>query len=149
MKVCNTCKTSQSLSEFHKNKNRKDGHSNYCKSCAKTRNKAYYESTPERNEQRRASWKKRREIARKNVWFWLLTHPCVDCGQEDPRVLEFDHVRGTKLDNISSMVQAGVSLKKLKEEIDKCDVRCANCHRIVTFERGGWYSGFELVQRVD
>jgi hypothetical protein len=60
---------------------------------------------------------------------------CVDCGESDPRVLDFDHVYGEKITNISDMVGSSYSIKTIKEEIRKCDVRCSNCHRIKTIER--------------
>jgi hypothetical protein len=63
-------------------------------------------------------------------------NPCFDCKMSDMRVLEFDHVRGKKLFNIMSMVNKG--LKKWEDilkEIKKCDVVCANCHRIRTVKR--------------
>jgi hypothetical protein len=37
------------------------------------------------------------------------------------------------------MIQSGYSIAKIKEEIEKCEVRCANCHRKVTAQRGNWY----------
>ena len=64
----------------------------------------------------------------------LEKSPCIDCGISDIRVLEFDHVRGVKHKNISDLSKHGASIKKLQEEIDKCEVRCANCHRIKTHE---------------
>lgn len=70
---------------------------------------------------------------------YLMCHPCVDCGESDWVVLEFDHVRGKKLHNISSLMHNGSSLSKIKEEVSKCDVRCANCHRRVTASRGRFY----------
>lgn len=63
------------------------------------------------------------------------THPCIDCGNTDIRVLEFDHVRGTKVNCVSVGVKDSWSVEKLIEEIDKCDVRCANCHKIITDTR--------------
>jgi hypothetical protein len=53
-------------------------------------------------------------------------------------VLEFDHIGDDKKFNISDAVRKGYSMKKLTEEIAKCEVRCANCHRKKTYERGGW-----------
>jgi hypothetical protein len=60
---------------------------------------------------------------------YLVGHPCVDCGESDPVVLEFDHVRGTKVAAISSFVRNMASMNRILAEIAKCDVRCANCHR--------------------
>lgn len=57
---------------------------------------------------------------------------CSDCGYNaNPDALDFDHVRGTKTKNVSRMTQD--TLEHLVEELDKCEVVCANCHRIRTF----------------
>lgn len=58
---------------------------------------------------------------------------CVDCGETDPVVLDFDHVSGRKSAGVSRMRTS--SLPKLLTEIAKCEVRCANCHRRVTTQR--------------
>lgn len=64
---------------------------------------------------------------------------CVDCGyRESPHALDFDHVRGDKSCNVSSMVGAQRPWPIIKEEVFKCEVRCANCHRVVTAERAGY-----------
>jgi hypothetical protein len=71
---------------------------------------------------------------------YLLEHPCVDCGERDVRCLDFDHREGTeKLDNVCSLVHEAVSWSRILSEIEKCDVRCANCHRKVTMKRAGWW----------
>ena len=60
---------------------------------------------------------------------------CVDCGYaEHPVALDFDHVRGIKEYGIAQM-RKKFTLKKLLKEIEKCEVRCANCHRIATYNR--------------
>ena len=60
---------------------------------------------------------------------------CVDCGYKaHPQALHFDHLRD-KVRDIATMVQRCVSMKKLKDEIRKCEVRCANCHAVITTER--------------
>lgn len=79
--------------------------------------------------------KKGVERNRKYVDDILGNSSCIDCGNNDPRVLEFDHVRGTKLGHISHGIKNAWNLTKLKEEIDKCEIRCCNCHRIATIER--------------
>jgi hypothetical protein len=64
--------------------------------------------------------------------------PCTDCRQSyPPYVMDFDHVRGEKYANIADMVVKQVSLKRLLEEIAKCEVVCANCHRERTHGGGG------------
>ena len=79
------------------------------------------------------------EHVRRVVWEYLREHPCVDCGNNDPRVMEFDHVRGVKKYNVSEMQNQRHTVKALMEEIAKCDVRCANCHRIKTYHQFGWH----------
>jgi hypothetical protein len=58
---------------------------------------------------------------------YLNTHSCVDCNEDDPIVLEFDHVRGKKINNIGRAMRS-MGMERLIEEIEKCDIRCANCH---------------------
>ncbi len=72
-----------------------------------------------------------------------LVAGCIDCGIADIRVLHFDHVRGIKIAAISNMMR-NASFEKLKAEIAKCEVRCANCHAIVTYRRKGgtWHDRF-------
>ena len=88
-----------------------------------------------------ASAKKYSKIARDRtrafINNYLKTNPCVDCGETDIIVLEFDHIRDKDF-NLSDAARNGVGIKKLKDEIAKCEVRCANCHRKKTYERGGW-----------
>ena len=58
---------------------------------------------------------------------YLAEHPCVDCGNTDLRVLEFDHEEKKSFNIGRGNSQ---TLKRVKEEIEKCKVRCANCHKI-------------------
>ncbi len=56
------------------------------------------------------------------------------------RVLEFDHRPGTqKRGDIARLVHELVAWQVILDEIEKCDVRCANCHRRMTAERGGFW----------
>ena len=59
----------------------------------------------------------------------LIGSVCTDCGVDDLLVLEFDHVRGEKVRNVMQLARAGYSLRRVEQEIAKCEVRCANCHR--------------------
>ena len=59
---------------------------------------------------------------------------CKDCGIKDFRVLDFDHLRD-KIINLAVMIGEGWAKSKIVAEIAKCEVRCANCHRIKTWQR--------------
>lgn len=76
--------------------------------------------------------KQQKFINRDYIDEYLREHPCLDCGEEDILVLDFDHVSGVKCGNVSTLSHKGVSLEVLKVEIAKCEVRCANCHRRIT-----------------
>src|SRR6202022_3269562 len=65
---------------------------------------------------------------------YLLEHPCVDCGETDITVLEFDHLRD-KTQNVSALIRGTNSWARIEAEIAKCVVRCANCHRRETARR--------------
>lgn len=68
---------------------------------------------------------------------------CIDCGFlgiEYPSVLDFDHVNSTKKFNISEFGNHTNSFKQVKQEIQKCEIVCANCHRIRTANRKSRYS---------
>jgi hypothetical protein len=64
-----------------------------------------------------------------------MVRGCVDCGEKDLRVLDFDHVRGTKTFNIGRGKNGSKTIRAIYAEIDKCEVRCANCHRRITYDR--------------
>lgn len=72
---------------------------------------------------------------REYVDSYLKSHPCVDCGESDHIVLEFDHIKGEKLYNVSGLKHGSNSIQLIEEEIAKCEVRCANCHRRQTYKR--------------
>jgi hypothetical protein len=88
-----------------------------------------------RRERHRVNRAKYRQRARDGVAAYLSVHPCVDCGETDPIVLTFDHVRGEKSNDIANMVSEGQSLESIMAEIEKTEVRCFNCHAVRTHER--------------
>ena len=63
-------------------------------------------------------------------------HSCADCGiKYHYSQMDFDHIDGKKKHNLARYANSAVSLKTIKEEIKKCEVVCANCHRYRTWER--------------
>lgn len=75
---------------------------------------------------------------RVRVYTYLAEHPCVDCSESDPAVLEFDHI-GAKRRDLSLMTRAGYAWTTIQAEIAKCVVRCGNCHRRKTARERGIY----------
>lgn len=71
-------------------------------------------------------------------------NPCLDCGETNPVVLEFDHVKGNKVAAVAVLSKDCWSLEKIQEEINKCEVRCANCHRKKTALQLGWYKNINM-----
>jgi len=70
---------------------------------------------------------------------YLLAHPCVDCGERDPVVLDFDHVsRDEKRDAVTFLARSGSPWATVMAEVRKCQVRCANCHRRRTAVQFDW-----------
>jgi len=112
-----------------------------CRDCHKPFRKNWYEVNKERHlEQVKARKHEARNVAREYVWQYLSTHPCVECGESNPVVLEFHHRQG-KDRAVSEMVTGGYPTSTIQSEIDKCDVLCANCHRKRTMQERGWFRG--------
>lgn len=122
-KICTKCKQERNIEEFNKDKYSKDGHFCWCKICTRADDKREYAVNKEK-------WNKLikiKEIKFKLFLFdYFKTHPCVDCGETNPLVLEFDHLKDKKY-GVAGL--ANHNPKIFQEEIKKCDVRCRNCHR--------------------
>lgn len=134
-KRCSKCRRRRSLAAFSRHKRRSDGLQSNCKSCMAERS---------RKSKRwlQPIWQLRRislcERNRRSILDYLRCHPCLDCGEPDPVVLEFDHV-GQKHRDLSTMVSHGYSWRRIRQEIARCEVRCANCHRRKTARERFWY----------
>lgn len=138
-KLCNNKEHNEFLpiNYFGKSKRTKDGLQRVCKVCKSKYDREYYVKNKSRrddNLNRNRLYGKRN---RKFIYDYLLSHLCVDCGEKDPIVLEFDHLFG-KDKSISEMVRRRYSIERIKKEISKCEVRCANCHRRKTSKTFSW-----------
>lgn len=138
-KRCSKCATVKPLSDFQRRTRSRDGHNTLCKACKTEYEIEYYRKNPKRRAQIRRYERQRNDQVKLWVLDYLDKHPCADCGERDVVVLDFDHTdRATKSENVSHLIQGG-NLQKVKQEIAKCVVRCANCHRRKTARESGSY----------
>ena len=137
MRHCNKCNTQKEDIDFNirRYKSGNTGFQFWCKQCNNLYHKERYAINEDRRTKVAKSGKKNRDLVKNYIREYLKTHPCIDCGQADIRCLHFDHVRETKSFNIAN----AFSLKKVEEEIKKCEVRCANCHMKKTSDDFGWH----------
>lgn len=106
----------------------------WCRACFRD----YYAERRSHHRARGNALKARRVAeAQAYVLGVLRARACADCGVVDPVLLEFDHV-GDKRADVATLVRRGVRLPVLAEEIARCEVVCANCHRRRTARRAGW-----------
>ena len=140
MKHCSKCSLDKPESAFGINRKRYDGLQGICKSCRNGYLKEWYGRNQSLHKARvRVTDRKRRRVLQERMLQYLTDHPCVDCGEPDVVVLQFDHVRGNKSANIAKMLRKRQSWDTILEEIEKCEVRCANCHARRTAKQFGWY----------
>jgi hypothetical protein len=138
-RTCTKCFLQKPIEEFGwKDRTINKRHA-VCKECtAKRSSEWYYKNREHHIENASANSRSYRKQAGEFIYQYLLTHPCVDCGEKDPIVLEFHHT-GDKEDDIASLVGRGHSLEKIKVEIEKCEVLCGNCHKRRTAKERGWF----------
>lgn len=139
MKICTMCQESKPEEEFHF-KNKATGRRNpRCKSCQSTLMKKHYQDNLEKYAERnKKTSTEQRERHRRYLFEYLKTHPCVDCGEEDVEVLQFDHIEMLNGDRHRPTNSSWLSIPRLQAEIDKCEIRCANCHVRRTRRQMGW-----------
>ena len=136
-KTCSTCRRALPIAGFSRRAASRDGLQSRCKDCWRewyAANRADHIAAVRERAALRVAEHRRRLTA------YLREHPCVDCGETDLRVLDFDHRdRALKRGEVSRLIHA-VSWRRLQREIDLCDVRCSNCHRRRTAEQLGYWS---------
>ena len=136
MKICSKCRIQKNKNEFGKNKSKKDGLCAYCFDCRKQYTKENYICNKEAYNKRSQLQNKKMRSKQRVLIDSFKQAPCIDCKQSFPSyVMDFDHIEDNKYLDISSML--GYSKAKILEEISKCEVVCANCHRIRTHKRSG------------
>ena len=135
MRTCRRCGETKPIADFPLVRRGEEKRQTWCRACFAAVNAAYYARNLERERARVISQTTRRRTeTRRMIIEYLLAHPCVDCGERDIVVLEFDH-RGEKIGDVSTYANSGRPWPRVLGEIEKCDVRCANCHRRETARR--------------
>ena len=135
MRACTKCGETKPLDAFPPVRRGEEKRQSWCRDCFAAAGAAYYRRNRDREKARllRQVAERRTEIRRLLIEY-LRSHPCVDCGETDIVVLEFDHL-GEKIADISTYAGGGRTWARVKAEIDRCEVRCANCHRRTTLQR--------------
>ena len=134
------CNVEKDIEEFPLRNQFTQRRQSYCKDCKSKMHSNWYQENKETQKENASRHRiEYRQALREYVSQYLSTHPCVDCGERDAVVLEFDHVYGEKNYEIAVLVGRGSSLQKLKEEIALCEVRCRNCHARKTAKERGFY----------
>lgn len=130
MKKCTICKQDKDESEFNKNKTRKDGLNTLCKECSRKNSHKYYnDNLKYHKKQVRKRILSQRKLAADFV-NKLRSQGCSLCTEKEACCIDFHHVKN-KSYLISRLLQSNPSEKIVMEEINKCILLCANCHRKV------------------
>ncbi len=126
---CTRCLEEKAITEFNFKDKRRGKRQVYCRACMRELIQMHYQAH-QAYYIRKARKRTVRITHEQREWIlnYLELHPCIDCGETDPRCLDFDHIRGKKIEAVSRMI-GSYSWKAIEKEISKCEVRCANCHR--------------------
>ena len=136
-RTCGRCGDSKPVSDFAWRRRELGQRDNYCRPCRAAYKQVHYAANRERYI--RAARLRKQVLVEERTAFLLeffRSHPCMDCGESDPLVLEFDHLEDKAFGIAKGLRDR--SWDSVLEETEKCDVVCANCHRRRTAIRGGF-----------
>ena len=145
MKPCTKCGIEKFLSDYYIKDSKTGRLHAQCKLCYKEHRKTYYAHHYAKygelyRERAKAYRTKLKMEYRKNMQEYLSGESCIDCGESDPVVLELDHIDpATKLFSISQAVKLGYRWLDVLNELKKCQILCANCHKRRTARQFNWY----------
>jgi hypothetical protein len=139
-KICCACKDTKPVEEFGKHLKNPDGLQSKCKLCKRDYDNLYHKNrTLEKKQSKYDKQVGRLNIARDYLVSYLKDKSCSVCRESRIPTLDFHHLRDKEF-NISEGVTGGLSLERIKKEIEKCDILCSNCHRMETAKDFNWYS---------
>lgn len=145
LKKCTKCGTEKPITEYFIKDKLKGRLHAQCKLCYKLHRQSYhlihYEKYRQQYLQRAQIRRERlRSEFRTNMLAYLSNKACIECGEADMRVLEMDHIDpAQKKFSVSQAVKLGYSWQEVLEELKKCQILCANCHKRRTAEQYQWY----------
>ena len=138
MKICSRCLKNKRLTSFYSRKTGKRLGEYYekCIECMKKRGRDYYSKNQKRQLKLALLRRKKAYLLKRKFIDKIKNVPCADCKKRySSYVMDFDHRSiDDKITDIGSMSSKNWSLERIKKEIEKCDVVCANCHRIRTYK---------------
>ncbi len=147
-KRCARCHEVKSIIDFPERKLNTGRRHSHCRKCKSDYQRSWYERNAVRHKAEVRRHRVQRIAANRAILISAKDVPCADCGGRYPAyVMDLDHVRGMKRGNVSEMV-AAVTEAVLRAEIAKCDVVCANCHRLRTYgqaDHANWTYDLEAV----
>lgn len=135
MKVCSKCKGDpQPDSAFNR---RGSGLHSYCRPCQKEYDKSRYKERQPQEIERARVKRTTSYAAKQKLLRTLKDNPCLDCGDKFHfSAMDFDHRDpDTKLADVGQLVGQGCSIQTFLDEVAKCDLVCANCHRVRTYNK--------------
>lgn len=138
LRVCTKCQEEKEEKHFKWKNRAKRKRQSICPSCQSVASKKHYQNNKNKYLKRARENNRRYYFNNhKKLFEYLKDKCCTDCGETDSVVLEFDHVK-EKTSNVCDLMNQRVSWEKVLKEISKCEIRCANCHRRITFKRGNF-----------
>ena len=133
---CYRCGEIKHADEFAWRRKARGQRDSFCRPCRSAYGKEHYLANRQRYIDQAAEAKRRLRLERTTFLLeYFATHPCIDCGEPDPVVLEFDHLRDKSFDIGQKLLHR--NWRAILDEIAKCEVVCANCHRRRTARRRG------------
>lgn len=116
-KSCTKCGEFKPLSEFHSAGKGIGGKHPHCAQCKNAKN---------------AQWNAKQKLKVDALIETSRSVGCLLCGETDPVVLDFHHLGNVKKDDhVMRMAGRRISIERVRAELEKCVVLCANCHRRV------------------
>ena len=137
LRECGRCHELKPLEQFNWRRRERGQRDNMCRPCRAAYKREHYLRNKQRYiDQAQVNKRRARREKTEQLLAYFVTHPCIDCGERDPLVLEFDHVGDDKSFEVARAM-SDRSWSTILTEIAKCEVVCANCHRRRTYRRRG------------